>query len=187
MIRRPPRSTLFPYTTLFRSPEPRDPEVLVPKHVEQGHGAIHRGEKIRALRQRRPYQETAIRSARHGEVPRARPAPGNERFGGGVKVVEYVLLLAEHASAVPALAVLAAPAQVRQREEAARLDPCGGAREVRRRPRNVEPAVSGEERRHSAGRPHIRAAHEEHRDRRAIPRGIRRLLHRDVVDITAPR
>src|SRR5256885_12244033 len=25
MIRRPPRSTLFPYTTLFRSHEPRDP------------------------------------------------------------------------------------------------------------------------------------------------------------------
>src|SRR2546425_8536755 len=24
MIRRPPRSTLFPYTTLFRSPKPRD-------------------------------------------------------------------------------------------------------------------------------------------------------------------
>src|SRR5258707_4894546 len=24
MIRRPPRSTLFPYTTLFRSPTPRD-------------------------------------------------------------------------------------------------------------------------------------------------------------------
>src|SRR2546430_12617612 len=30
MIRRPPRSTLFPYTTLFRSPrteEPREPEL----------------------------------------------------------------------------------------------------------------------------------------------------------------
>src|SRR3712207_8727056 len=27
MIRRPPRSTLFPYTTLFRSPEPPRPEV----------------------------------------------------------------------------------------------------------------------------------------------------------------
>src|SRR5205809_5305608 len=25
MIRRPPRSTLFPYTTLFRSPSPRPP------------------------------------------------------------------------------------------------------------------------------------------------------------------
>src|SRR3712207_8246628 len=28
MIRRPPRSTLFPYTTLFRS-YPRDPQVLI--------------------------------------------------------------------------------------------------------------------------------------------------------------
>src|SRR3712207_6921489 len=27
MIRRPPRSTLFPYTTLFRSPEAADPAV----------------------------------------------------------------------------------------------------------------------------------------------------------------
>src|SRR2546427_9365948 len=26
MIRRPPRSTLFPYTTLFRSPTPPDPD-----------------------------------------------------------------------------------------------------------------------------------------------------------------
>src|SRR3712207_9223262 len=29
MIRRPPRSTLFPYTTLFRSIEPRDADGLV--------------------------------------------------------------------------------------------------------------------------------------------------------------
>src|SRR3712207_8274687 len=32
MIRRPPRSTLFPYTTLFRS-----------RPVPHGHGAAHRG------------------------------------------------------------------------------------------------------------------------------------------------
>src|SRR5256885_13552345 len=44
MIRRPPRSTLFPYTTLFRS-EPR--RVLVAKHSdrlileETQHGPIH--------------------------------------------------------------------------------------------------------------------------------------------------
>src|SRR5256885_16173735 len=31
MIRRPPRSTLFPYTTLFRSPDPRRDAV----HVER--------------------------------------------------------------------------------------------------------------------------------------------------------
>src|SRR5258708_10647271 len=33
MIRRPPRSTLFPYTTLFRSPRgPRPPHRCVPGH-----------------------------------------------------------------------------------------------------------------------------------------------------------
>src|SRR3712207_8102407 len=32
MIRRPPRSTLFPYTTLFRSSVPRDSLVEVPGH-----------------------------------------------------------------------------------------------------------------------------------------------------------
>src|SRR5256885_11070437 len=37
MIRRPPRSTLFPYTTLFRSPDIRG---LAP-HVEGNIGIIH--------------------------------------------------------------------------------------------------------------------------------------------------
>src|SRR3712207_8323627 len=32
MIRRPPRSTLFPYTTLFRSPGQRDPRRLANCH-----------------------------------------------------------------------------------------------------------------------------------------------------------
>src|SRR3712207_6894643 len=35
MIRRPPRSTLFPYTTLFRSPSPPPPEA-VPSCAEAG-------------------------------------------------------------------------------------------------------------------------------------------------------
>src|SRR2546422_4245144 len=33
MIRRPPRSTLFPYTTLFRSPRPADRN---PVHAQRG-------------------------------------------------------------------------------------------------------------------------------------------------------
>src|SRR3712207_6967864 len=44
MIRRPPRSTLFPYTTLFRSllvgaeaHDPLDPGAVVPGAVEQNH------------------------------------------------------------------------------------------------------------------------------------------------------
>src|SRR2546422_10888728 len=49
MIRRPPRSTLFPYTTLFRSPRPRHtghgrctakppcPNEIVPRPLHSGH------------------------------------------------------------------------------------------------------------------------------------------------------
>src|SRR3712207_7488586 len=37
MIRRPPRSTLFPYTTLFRSPEPdAGPEAVLVRPLEVG-------------------------------------------------------------------------------------------------------------------------------------------------------
>src|SRR3712207_8553202 len=39
MIRRPPRSTLFPYTTLFRS-ETFDPKPDAPAHVRGEMGAI---------------------------------------------------------------------------------------------------------------------------------------------------
>src|SRR3712207_6990552 len=40
MIRRPPRSTLFPYTTLFRSPIPRDDRLELGRveALEGGHG-----------------------------------------------------------------------------------------------------------------------------------------------------
>src|SRR5258708_28568750 len=36
MIRRPPRSTLFPYTTLFRSPEPGEELGIVQSHICYG-------------------------------------------------------------------------------------------------------------------------------------------------------
>src|SRR2546426_11900894 len=35
MIRRPPRSTLFPYTTLFRSPRPSDPVKILSSETRQ--------------------------------------------------------------------------------------------------------------------------------------------------------
>src|SRR3712207_8494364 len=43
MIRRPPRSTLFPYTTLFRSRAREKHPVAehVPRHVADPHGADH--------------------------------------------------------------------------------------------------------------------------------------------------
>src|SRR5207344_3677410 len=47
MIRRPPRSTLFPYTTLFRSPHDLDPagfEVFVPGTAGEARSEEHTSE-----------------------------------------------------------------------------------------------------------------------------------------------
>src|SRR3712207_7965459 len=73
MIRRPPRSTLFPYTTLFRSRvggrvavlrvEEREPTRVV-DHV------VGRVEAPAAIRQRQ-----AVGAARHRELPGARVRP----------------------------------------------------------------------------------------------------------------
>src|SRR3712207_8776242 len=45
MIRRPPRSTLFPYTTLFRSvrPDPGRPVAVPAAHAPAGAGRAHPG------------------------------------------------------------------------------------------------------------------------------------------------
>src|SRR5437667_10553836 len=45
MIRRPPRSTLFPYTTLFRSPL-RDTSAHRPRH--RGRPRLHAGNQVRS-------------------------------------------------------------------------------------------------------------------------------------------
>src|SRR5437879_10708975 len=45
MIRRPPRSTLFPYTTLFRSRVPRGRQGIPPHRSDQHHGTGRRSEE----------------------------------------------------------------------------------------------------------------------------------------------
>src|SRR3989442_10597936 len=54
MIRRPPRSTLFPYTTLFRSPVVPRPAELVDHRSEResGVGAASRDDDVRSRRDR---------------------------------------------------------------------------------------------------------------------------------------
>src|SRR6267143_1773036 len=68
MIRRPPRSTLFPYTTLFRSPRHRRPAAHDPAHERQRGGLRQRA----ALPRARP----AIRRA----VPLLRRPRGHRRL-----------------------------------------------------------------------------------------------------------
>src|SRR2546421_3929103 len=49
MIRRPPRSTLFPYTTLFRSHREGDSGASAAHGVFQGRGATRASDKIDAF------------------------------------------------------------------------------------------------------------------------------------------
>src|SRR5215217_5545743 len=54
MIRRPPRSTLFPYTTLFRSPN-RPRTATGPAPTAAGHGCGSRSEEHTSELQSRQY------------------------------------------------------------------------------------------------------------------------------------
>src|SRR3989441_11268397 len=70
MIRRPPRSTLFPYTTLFRSrrPLPREP---APRHgVRRGYGVL-RGREVRhsGVRGRHPRRRAGASARLQGAGP----------------------------------------------------------------------------------------------------------------------
>src|SRR2546422_5476514 len=66
MIRRPPRSTLFPYTTLFRSVEPR-----VEQRRQHGHDTLAQGFDRGERLSQRPgdrierAQDLAVRSEEH--------------------------------------------------------------------------------------------------------------------------
>src|SRR3989442_8306981 len=57
MIRRPPRSTLFPYTTLFRSTHDRSRQMhqAVPMLFDQGNVNIGRSEEHTSELQSRPH------------------------------------------------------------------------------------------------------------------------------------
>src|SRR3989449_805870 len=57
MIRRPPRSTLFPYTTLFRSIDPKDVKISVEGNVLTIHGTKEQVAEERAERVHR-YERT---------------------------------------------------------------------------------------------------------------------------------
>src|SRR2546422_10989465 len=60
MIRRPPRSTLFPYTTLFRSRDGRAPVTVGPTEGAGGHVAHVRLEDQEAVVVRHPHAQHLV-------------------------------------------------------------------------------------------------------------------------------
>src|SRR2546429_9176414 len=69
MIRRPPRSTLFPYTTLFRSPREEEPldEVLPHGHRATRHDREHHDRALLEFfdERGRPHLLGALRPGHH--------------------------------------------------------------------------------------------------------------------------
>src|SRR2546429_6307589 len=66
MIRRPPRSTLFPYTTLFRSVRLPDPGVLRGQRAE-----LRRAPALRARVEVQPDRKSTRQNSSHGYIPSA--------------------------------------------------------------------------------------------------------------------
>src|SRR2546428_8146094 len=79
MIRRPPRSTLFPYTTLFRSPQPWD--LNKPAVVPQAVVAAEQYNRIIRLLARRSEEHTSELQSRSDLVCRLLLEKKNDRNG----------------------------------------------------------------------------------------------------------
>src|SRR2546427_9503033 len=62
MIRRPPRSTLFPYTTLFRSKAQREGSAGAPGRAARGSGGGARGPRVEQARLRSEEHTSELQS-----------------------------------------------------------------------------------------------------------------------------
>src|SRR5215210_1297884 len=96
---------------------------MVAQHVEEGHLDQYRPEKLRPLSQYCTDQETTVGTPGGRQPLRTGVALLNEPLCSSDEVIKAVLLVAEHATLVPALAVLTTPANVRDRQNSAMLQP----------------------------------------------------------------
>src|SRR2546430_14220020 len=76
MIRRPPRSTLFPYTTLFRSLRPLDPDRVRPRGGASPAGSRRGG----GLMPRQPTEPAPAPAP--APAPTPAPPPAHQMWGG---------------------------------------------------------------------------------------------------------
>ena len=106
---------------VFRNPQPGDQKLVIADHVQQRHLADDGPEQVRPLRQSGPHEQTAVGPALDGQVVRIGVSLSDEPLGRSEKIVEDILLVAEHARLVPFLAVLAAAAQIGNGHQASLL------------------------------------------------------------------
>src|ERR1039458_7826097 len=162
---------------VFRNPKFCDLEVLIAQHIEQRYLADDRTEQIRPLRDHRAHEQAAVGTALDGEVTLVGVFLRDEILAGSDEVVKYVLLLLQHAGAMPIFTELGPAAQVGNRENAAVLHPEISAAVETWRLRDVKTAVAGQQGWVLAVLLYSLFADDKHRDLRAIFRAVPDLLH----------
>src|ERR1039458_5684518 len=162
---------------VFRNPKFCDLEVLIAQHIEQRYLADDRTEQIRPLRDHRAHEQAAVGTALDREVIFVGVFLRDEILAGSDEVVKYVLLLLQHAGAMPVFAELGPAAQVGNRENAAVLHPEISAAVETWRLRDVKTAVAGQQGWVLAVLLDSLFADDKHRDLRAIFRAVPDLLH----------
>ena len=146
--RRTPRPTSgSPYSSVHNRAIRNSGKRIMSSSGTAHHTARHRSGRcvIAAPTSSPPFEPPAI--ARRS---RERSAGGDQPVGGGVEVVEHVLLVRPPAGLVPCLAVLETAAQPGDRVQATGRAPRGDRRRPHRGLGDREPAVAVEDRRGSA-------------------------------------
>src|SRR3546814_20772213 len=95
----------------------------------------------------RAYEQPAVRPALYRDLALASDPFADQIFARGDEVVKDVLFLVEAPGVVPRLAIFAAAAQVRDRQQPALVDPGEPGRRKGGSHRDVETAIAGKQRR----------------------------------------
>src|SRR3712207_7123786 len=90
MIRRPPRSTLFPYTTLFRSGL-RRPGGGARRHARRLAGGDRRPAAVRPRPRRRPPRLTPSPTSLEATMPLTRPVRRSEEHTSELQSRQYLV------------------------------------------------------------------------------------------------
>src|SRR3712207_7806003 len=92
MIRRPPRSTLFPYTTLFRSDDAGDLVLIFGRDLEHDRAAYRAAHHHRALQaELEPHRADHRQVALRGEAVLLQPPARSEEHKSELQSRQYLV------------------------------------------------------------------------------------------------
>ncbi len=149
---------------------------MVAHHIHYAYSGYCHCEQVGTLVDNGSHEQAAVAAAFDGEKFGACPVVAYHVFGGGDKVVEYVLFLHFCACFVPSLAVFAAASQVCRGVYAAVLEPQQAVGVETWVERHVEASVAVEIDRIVAVLFEVGTADNEHRHAGAVGRGVEHLL-----------